>query len=222
MSGIDEQLSEREEIEMLLPWYMTGRLDAADTARVEAYLAREPDMRRQLALIAEEQTATVAGNEAIRPQLASAEMLLARTATPADQARSWIAGIVDGVRTLFEAPTPGAVRWAAAAAAVIIFLQAAVLGTLLTRDDGGYQTASRPGVEAQLAPVATIAFTDGTSVGAVALLLHDHHLRLVDGPLPGGFYSVRFADQPTQAEQQRRLESIVQRKDIVRAVLPAR
>jgi hypothetical protein len=97
-----------------------------------------------------------------------------------------------------------------------------VVGTLLTRDGEGYQTASRPGVEGQLAPVATIAFTDGTSVGAIALLLHDHHLRLVDGPLPGGFYSVRFADQPTQAEQQRRLESIVKLKDIVRAVLPAR
>lgn len=222
MSGIDEHLSEREEIEMLLPWYVTGKLDAADTARVEAYLAREPDMRRQLALIAEEQGATIAGNEAIRPRLASFETLLQQTATPASAAKSWFAGLVDAVKGLFEAPTPGAVRWAAAAAAVIIGLQAATLGALLTRDGGGYQTASRPGIETQLAPVAMVAFTDDASVGAIALMLYDHHLRLVDGPLPGGFYSVRFADQPSSDEQQRRLTSVVNRKDIVRAVLPSR
>jgi hypothetical protein len=222
MSGIDEQLSEREEIETLLPWYVTGRLDAADTARVEAYLTREPDMRRQLALIAEEQTATVAGNEAIRPRLASAETLLARAATPADQARLWLASVIDGVKNLFEAPTPGAVRWAAAAAAVIICLQAAVVGTLLTRDDGGYQTASRPGVEAQFAPVATIAFTDGASAVDIARVLAEHRLRIVDGPLPGGFFSVRFEDTATGDEQQRRLKAIAARKDVIKAVLPGR
>ncbi len=222
MSGIDEQLSEREEIEMLLPWYVTGKLDAADTARVATYLERHPDMRRQLALIAEESTATIAGNEAIRPRFASTEALLARTATPTSAAKSWLSGIVDAVKDLFQAPTPGAVRWAAAAAAVIIFVQAMAVGTLLTRESGSYQTASRPGTEAQMAPVAMVAFTDQASVGAIALMLYDHHMRLVDGPLPGGFYSVRFADQPSPDEQQRRLASVTHRKDIVREVLPSR
>ncbi len=222
MSGIDEQLSEREEIEMLLPWYVTGKLDAADKARVETYLARHPDVQRQLALVAEEQTATIAGNEAIRPHLPSADALLVRTATPGVVARSWLSRIVEAVKDLFQAPTPGAVRWAGAAAAVVILAQAMALGTLLTREGDGYQTASRPGVEAQLAPVATIAFTDDASVGAIAMMLYDHQMRLVDGPLPGGFYSVRFVDQPPSAEQQRRLTSIVNRKDIVRAVLPSR
>lgn len=222
MSGIDEQLSEREEIEMLLPWYVTGKLDAADTARVETYLQHHPDMRRQLALIAEEQTATIAGNEAIRPRFASADALLARTATPSSVARSWLSGIVDAVKDLFQAPTPGAVRWAAAAAAIIIFVQAMAVGTLLTREGGSYQTASRPGVEAQMAPAAMLAFTDQASVGAIALLLYDQQMRLVDGPLPGGFYSVRFVDQPSPDEQQRRLAAIMSRKDIVKAVLPSR
>ncbi|MFN3745275.1 MAG: hypothetical protein ACK4TL_11280 [Hyphomicrobiaceae bacterium] len=222
MSGIDEQLSEREEIEMLLPWYVTGKLDAADMARVEAYIARHPDVRRQLALIAEEQTATIEGNEAIRVPLTSANALLARTATPGQVAWSWMAGIVDGVRGLFEAPTPGAVRWAAAAAAVIIALQAAALGTLLTRDDSGYQTASRPAIESQLAPVAMIAFTDRASMADVARILAENRLRVVDGPLPGGFFSVRFEDEATGAEQQRRFDAMLARKDIVRAVMTSR
>ena len=34
----------REDIELLLPWYVNGTLDAADVAKVEDYLARHPDM----------------------------------------------------------------------------------------------------------------------------------------------------------------------------------
>ena len=219
MSGTDEQLSEREEIEMLLPWYVTGRLDAADMARVEAFLAHHPDMQKQLALIAEEQTATIAGNEAIRPRLASVEALLARTATSSHPIRSWFAGFIDGVKALFEAPTPGAVRWAAAAAAVIICLQAAALGTLMTASDDGYRTASRPGIESNLAPVAMIAFTEKASIAEFTRLLAENRLRVVDGPLPGGFYSVRFEDDATGDEQRRRFDAILARKDLVRAVM---
>jgi len=222
MSGIEETLSEREEIEMLLPWYVTGRLDAADRDRVEAYLAREPDMRRQLAPIVDEQQAAVAGNEAIRPRLASAEALLAQTATPPGAAQSWFSGVVEAIKELFEAPTPGAVRWAAAAAAVVIGLQLVAVGTLLTRDGAGYQTASRPDVETHVAAEATIAFADTASVADIARLLAEHRLRIVDGPLPGGFFGVRFDDGATAGERQRRLTEIASRKDLVKAVLPGR
>jgi anti-sigma factor RsiW len=223
MSGIDEQLSEREEIEMLLPWYMTGRLEEADMARVEAYLEQHPDMHHQLALIAEEQTGTIEGNEAIQPRLASVASLLARTETPAGVAKSWFAGLIDGLKSLVEAPTPGAVRWAAAAAAVIICLQAAALGTLLTQDSGGgYQTASRPGVEADHGAVALIAFTDKAAAADITRVLADNRLRMVDGPLPGGFYSVRFEDHATGDEQRKRFDAILARKDLIRAVMTGR
>jgi anti-sigma factor RsiW len=222
MTATQEQMSERDEIEMLLPWYVTGRLDAADTARVAAYLERHPEVRSQIPLVREEQSATVAGNEAIRARLASAETLIAGAASPTERALAWLSTTFGAARDLFTVPTPGAVRWAAAAAAVIICLQAAALGTLLTRDGSTYGTASRPGVEAGLAPVATIAFTDTTSATRIAQVLEEHRLRIVDGPLPGGFYSVRFADEASTAEQQRRLGAIATRKDVVKAVLPVR
>jgi hypothetical protein len=220
MNATQDQMSERDEIEMLLPWYVTGRLDAADTARVAAYLERHPDVRSQIPLVREELSATVAGNEAIRARLASAETIIAGAASPTERALTWLSRTFGAAKGLFTAPTPGAVRWAAATAAVIICLQAAALGTLLTRDGGIYGTASRPGVEAGLTPVAMIAFTDDASATRIAEVLDEHHLRIVDGPLPGGFYSVRFADQVTVAEQQRRLGSIATRKDIVKALLP--
>ena len=222
MTATQDQMSERDEIEMLLPWYVTGRLDAADTARVAAYLERHPDVRSQIPLVREELSATVAGNEAIRARLASAETLIAGAASPTERVLSWLSHTFGAARGLFTVPTPGAVRWAAAAAAVIICLQAAALGTLLTRDGSTYGTASRPGGETVQPTVAMIAFTDDAAAATIARVLDEHRLRIVDGPLPGGFYGVRFADGATAAEQQRRLGAIATRKDIVKAVLPTR
>lgn len=34
-----DKLSERDEIEALLPWYVSGKLDATSRARVERYIA---------------------------------------------------------------------------------------------------------------------------------------------------------------------------------------
>ena len=56
---------EREEIEMLLPWYVTGKLDRTDAARVESYLARHPRLAAQLDLIRAERDETVLANEAL-------------------------------------------------------------------------------------------------------------------------------------------------------------
>jgi hypothetical protein len=222
MSGIDEHISEREEIEMLLPWYVTGKLDAADTARVESFLAQHPDMLSQLAVIAEEQTVTVEDNEAIRPRLASAGAIVARTQAPGSAVRAWWDGMVESVKELFRTPTPGAVRWAAAAAAVIICLQTAALGTLLMQDTGGYQIASRPGIGGEHAPVALIAFTDRASMADIARVLAENRLRVVDGPLPGGFFSVSFEDNATGDEQKKRFDAILARKDLIRAVITGR
>ncbi len=221
MNRTDEHLSEREEIEMLLPWYVTGRLDAADTARVAAYLERHPDVRSQFPLVRDEQMATVAGNEAIQARLPSAEMLVAQTATPSQMAASWLSRVLDGARSLVTAPTPRAVRWAGAAAAVVILVQAIALGTLLTRDAPRFGTASGPAIE-MVQTSATIAFADGVSATQIARFLSEHRLRIVDGPLPGGFFGVRFEDEATADEVQRRLSAVAARKDVVKALLPGR
>ena len=42
MSRSETMHTERDEVELLLPWYESGRLDAADKARVEEFLANDP------------------------------------------------------------------------------------------------------------------------------------------------------------------------------------
>jgi anti-sigma factor RsiW len=74
--------AEREEFEMLLPWYATGRLGPSDRARVEAYLAIHPEMARQIDLVRAERDETVAANEALGwPSAAATERLMAALPT---------------------------------------------------------------------------------------------------------------------------------------------
>ena len=65
MTETERAFSEREQIEMLLPWYVGGSLDATDRDRVERYLAHHPDLRRQLDLIRQERRETIQANEAL-------------------------------------------------------------------------------------------------------------------------------------------------------------
>ena len=78
--------SEREEIEKLLPWYVTGKLGYPDASKVDKYLAQHPDVLSQLQLIGTERQETMRANEAMGwPGSGMSDRLMAslpRGATP--------------------------------------------------------------------------------------------------------------------------------------------
>jgi hypothetical protein len=225
MTEDDTALSEREEIEMLLPWYVGGSLDATDRDRVERYLADHPEVRRQLDRIREERHQTILANEALpAPSAAALERLMASLPVR----RSGLLGRLfasDGYHALaqlFAASTPRAVRYAAYAVACLLLVQGLAITALLVEGrGGGYQTAAGRDDEAGL--FFFIAFTDTTSTAELTRLLQDFDARIVDGPKPGGVYQVklRTSDRsPAAADAlQRRLAA---RRDVVRLVLPAK
>jgi anti-sigma factor RsiW len=215
---------EREEIEMLLPWYVTGKLDPADLAKVEAYLAAHPETARQLDLVRAERDATVTANEALGwPAAGATERLMATLPKPSPgqgalrAVRSGLQQILD----LFVAPTAGAVRWAAVAAAVLIAVQAVAIGTLVNQRSGAYQTAS--GGQAGDGIALLVTFADDAKATAISQLLADVDGSIVDGPKAGGVYKVRLRTEdrsPTAREALMR--KLIERRDVVRAVLPSR
>lgn len=222
MSDDATMMSEREEIEMLLPWFATGRLDPADMARVEAFLARHPEMRRQLELIAEEASGTAAVNEALQPPRGMTIDRLMAEATRGGAAAGggWLARL----RELFEMPSAGPLRWAAAAAAVVIVAQGAAIGTLLSRDTGGsqYQTASGGG-QASDGSFAIVRFADGAGAKAIAEALSGLGMTIADGPKPGGLFTVRIGPKSLSvAEQAERISALQKRQDLVTLVMPSR
>ncbi len=65
MTNDTTQPTEREEIEMLVPFYVTGRISTEDARRVDDYLKRNPDFAEHIELARDERVATVSVNEAL-------------------------------------------------------------------------------------------------------------------------------------------------------------
>jgi hypothetical protein len=215
---------ERAEIETLLPWYATGRLNRADMARVESYLARNPQAARQLDLVRDEQEQAVTANEALGWPSAGAldRLMAALPGAPSGSARQGAGALFLGrIREFFAFPTAGGVRWAAAGVAALVAVQAIAIATLLVSDrDGGYQVAAGPQAGGESVS-ALVAFSDEATAPAISKLLSEFRAKIVDGPRSGGVYKIRLRlDDRSQGEAQ--LKRLEERRDIVRVVLPSR
>jgi anti-sigma factor RsiW len=212
-------LTEREEIEALLPWYVTGRLDRADRERIDRYLERHPELRHQLAPIEADRHAAVATNERIAaPPTLSADRLAARLPRRTNGAlqRMWAP-----LRDFFDAPTAAGVRWAVAAAVVAFVLQGVALTTLLPRFDVGYETASGGAGQATRSATLLVRFAPGASLEAIGEALAKREMRIVDGPKPGQLYVIAIGPRTLGAEMRDRRAAELRALDgIVALVLP--
>src|SRR5205807_2604892 len=95
--------------------------------------------------------------------------------------------------------TPRTLAWSAAAAVLAIVLQAGLLAGLYVGGERGgekssYQTASYP-TRIALAPgsYALIGFAPQATAADVTKFLETHKVSVVDGPRPGGIYTVRVS-----------------------------
>ena len=229
MNDKTEALSEREGIEALLPWYVTGKLDAAGRAQVDAYLARHPGMRRQLALVEEDRDVVQRVNAAIvPPRTLSADRLLERARGPARAAgaKSAWATALEAARDFFSAPTATGMRWAAAAAVVVMLAQAAVIGGLMRdrpqdRPGGGYETASGGAGQTAEGARVLVRFQPGATIEAMTAALEKQGMRIVDGPKPGQLFVVRIGEAAmSDAEKTARIAKLQQMTALVAVVLP--
>ncbi|MGD9783959.1 MAG: hypothetical protein AB7E80_13435 [Hyphomicrobiaceae bacterium] len=221
-----DALSERDEIEMLVPWYVTGRISADDARRVEAFLRKNPDFAEHIELARDERAAAISVAEAQGfPSARATDRLFDTIAAEPKLARfvtqEKAKGLLAGIRELFVNPSPMGVRYAAIAAAAVVLAQSAVVGTvLLNRDDGGgFKTAAGPSETAVL--TALVGFNDGILLSEIAAALDKAGARLADGPLKGGLYKVRFT-QADEAQARAAMDSLKGDTRVVRLVLPSR
>jgi hypothetical protein len=225
MSEQSAEELEREEIEMLLPWYVTGRLDPAEVAKVEGYLARHPQLRRQLDLVRSEQEQTVRANEALGASPAGAlDRLMAQLPgrKPSRPPSRGGTPLFQAIAEFFAAPTASGVRWAAFAAAALVVVQATAITTLLMRDgSGAYQAAS--GQQTAGGISALIVFADDAKAQAISHLLAEFNANIVDGPKAGGVYTIRLrTEDRSQTARDALLRRLAERRDVVQTVFPSR
>lgn len=222
--------TEREEMEMLLPWYVTGKLDASDRERVATYLKRHPAMALQLDLVRDEMQETITANEATTmPPARGVEDLMARVAAETPQpgalASLW-SNMLAGISDFFSAPSANAVRWAAAAAVVVVLAQAITIGSLVTHREqpGSYQTASG-GKDMQTLDGAfvLVRFGPGASANDVAAALGELKMTIADGPSAGGFFVVRIGDKSlSDAERNDLMAAMRKKSNVFMLVTPTR
>jgi hypothetical protein len=207
---------EREEIEKLLPWYVTGKLGLSDTSKVERYLALHPDALPQLQLIGAEWQETMRANEAMGwPRSGMSDRLmtsLPRSATPS-RGQSLFATFGQFFRKHPALET----QWAALAMTLLVLAQAAFITVLLTRAPTYRLAAGAQGDGA----AALIAFADDAKASDVARFLADFEATIVDGPKPGGVYKIRLRNLDKSQPDHALLSKLAERRDIVRIVLPS-
>jgi anti-sigma-K factor RskA len=222
MAMMSDELSERDEIEALLPWYVTGRLDTRERARVERYVREHPEVQAHLALAREESDATVTANEAIRaPGREALDRLRASVAAAprrqslgaafgqlANRFGDWIAGLA-----------PPQLALAAAVAALLVMLQAAAIGALVLERAGAptYQTAGGEQATGETVELL-VGFADTATMGEIAALIKKLDAVVVDGPR-AGLYRLRLPDEGDEGSKA--IEVLLQSGKVT-TVLPGR
>jgi anti-sigma factor RsiW len=212
--------AEREEIELLMPWYVTGKLDEDDLARVERWLAAHPEDRRLVELARGEADADFAANEAIPlPGRHVLDGLMQTIEADPKRRMGKAAGslwqrCVGWVGDL----EPRTLALAGVTAALLILAQAASIGTLvMQRGTNGYTTASgTKGGEMDSGTFALVSFVPAASAEAITKLLAESGAEIVEGPKAGGLYRVRIASgKLDETAASAALEKLKSRIDLV-------
>lgn len=198
MNAADQ--SESLDIELLLPWHAAGTLSRRDAQRVEAALASDPELARRYELVREELGQTIHLNEALgAPSARAMATLFARIDAEPARAPAPSIGLGARLREFFSSLSPRTLAWSAAAAALAIVLQAAVIADIMFKENGlvggaaKYQTASVPPSVSGEGAYALIRFQPQANAAAIDSFLETNKLSIAGGPSAGGVYRVRVA-----------------------------
>jgi hypothetical protein len=190
------------DLEALLPWHAAGTLDNHEAAEIENALADDPELARRFAMVREEMTETILANEALgAPSPRTMENLFKAIDTERKVVRrqAGSGGLAAWFADLF---TPRAFAFTAAAAVIVVLLQAGVITKLMMDEHGAssFETASAPTPGAtrgiQIGSYALVRFAPQASISDITRYLDSRGALIVDGPRPGGpagMYKVRVS-----------------------------
>jgi anti-sigma factor RsiW len=177
----------------LLPWYVTGRIDAADAARVDAHIATCLICRTDLATQRELRALTQAEERVEYSPQPSLQKLMSRI----DELDREIAE-PSPPASVPESPPPARAnvpRWLVAAV-VLQTVGLALLGSLLwpragiRNDSAPYVTLGSVEAVVNAAPRLRVVFAPDMTVSSIARLLGAVRADIVAGPTESGAYTL--------------------------------
>ena len=228
MTTIKNKVSEREEIEALLPWHAAGTLTRREAQKVEQALAADADLAAQYATIREDLAETIVANETLgAPSARAMQKLMADIEADASTARrartsfnlgSWLSETLSSF-------SPRTLAWSATAAALAVVLQAGLLAGMFVseRQGTGPTLASYQDVTKSIPEGVTdliMTFSPQASIADVTRLLETYKMAVVDGPSGGNVYTVRLAMTGMPKEELARLVKQLQDEKTLTLVSP--
>jgi anti-sigma-K factor RskA len=224
MMALSKKMLEQEpsEIETLLPWHAAGTLSARDARRVEEALARDPELARQFAVVREEYAETIDLNESLgAPSVRAMQKLFAAIdAEPPPRPSFNLSSRVSG---FFASLSPRTLAWSASLGALVLLLQAGVIGAVLIKNQSAtYQTASLATGEpltrelslASAPPRALVRFSPDAKVSDITALLDHYQASIIDGAR-GGLFRLQFGTNAMTKDEFASLMSRFQKEKIV-------
>jgi hypothetical protein len=230
MMALSKKMLEQEpsEMEMLLPWYAAGTLNARDARRVEDALARDPEIARQYAVIREEYAETIHLNESLgAPSVRAMQKLFVAIDAEPVRKPSASRNLASRVSRFFASLSPRTLAWSASLGALVLLLQAGVIGAVLLKNQpASYQTASlsmNEPVTRALGPAspprALVRFAPDARVADIAALLDNYHASIIDGA-KGGLFRLQFGNSAMTKDEVASLLSRLQNEKIVSLAVP--
>ena len=215
------------EIEMLLPWHVTGRLDARDARRVGEAMTRNPEVARQYAAIREEYAETIWLNESLgAPSGRAMQKLFAAIDSEPSRPAKVSPKLSTGIKNFLAGLSPRTLAWSASFGAIALLLQGGIIGAVLTKNDAAtYLTASMSMNESVTRPLgeqpprALVRFAPDARISDVAALLDSYQASIVDGA-KGGLFRLQFGDKAMTKGAVTTLTSKLQHEKIVNLALP--
>jgi hypothetical protein len=194
---------ERHEIEALLPWHAAGTLNRRDADRVEQALAGDRELSRRYDLVREELAETIHLNETLgAPSARAMEKLFA--AIDAEEARAprrqRSFDFAARVSEFLSGFAPRTLAWSAAAAAVAILLQAAVITSVVVKDSapGSYKVANAGSSEGSF---LAVRFAPQATATEITNFLGAYKATVVEGPKQFGMYTIKLSETKLPVEE---------------------
>jgi len=213
-----------EDMELLLPWYATGKLTDSESRQVEAWLDDNAQAQSHLEIIREEMALTIESNESLGVSGAGSLHRLMTAIEAEGDARPQAdrqGSLMERIVGFFGGFPPRVYATAAAACLMLLIAQAGIIGALLTSSpDTNFQTATGGGpATAESGIIALVAFHDAASASDIGALMNDNDAEIVGGPAEGGLYRVRF---PQAADPDAVVDQLRAAGDVVRFVALSR
>ncbi len=235
MAARRKMLEEPSDVELLLPWHAAGTLNAREARRVEEALASDTELAGQYAVIREEYAETIRLNETLgAPSMRAMQKLFADIDQEPVRTRPTSVSLSTRISQFFASLSPRALAWSAGVGAIVLLLQAGVIGAVLMMKSQGssFQTASlalEPRAAApelrSAAPItrslgitspprALVRFAPDARISDITALLDNYQASIIGGAREGMF-RIQFGNSAMSKDDVAALLGRLQKEKIV-------